>query len=670
MGFWLILAFLGVSVLQYLVNRGNRSKAQPPGNIQTPRVAAGTPIPVFFGTVKVEPIVVAFSIDKVRRLEQAVGLAPAPFQTKQFLGWSYTISSIAILGWGPIHEWQDLVFDETRLFSQEPDTVGVVTAATSGGFDGIDAGTVALSPTGKGTLDAHASLLLPYVFGGAPPEGQGGITDGRDYDVPGHIDLTGRPANVYFFPGRLGDITGLFRYPSGLDVYVDAYAPVGQPFSFADQPRYTRFCYTAFDWVQVGTGQQLHKIEHVVRGDIGGLGGADNLDAEPIGVLLRILTDQEWGLGISEALIDVGSFNDAATLLGVLEQFGISGVMNVQKAGEDWIAEILRTIDAALYRHPVTGKLALQLIRGGYTVADLPAFDETNVLTCEWTRRDIGDTVNQVTIAFTDRGPAGLSLRRFLMERNTVTLTDHANVAATGSVRSQVMEFPWISTEARALAVGARELKAATLPLGTGTLTVDRVGWDVVPGDVRKLNWARLGLVDVPVRILSVGTGTLEDGSIQIEVVEDVYGQPDVPFTVADDPPSTPGIGAPDTSTPKVLTFPTADATTGYLTLVVIDPESRVTDVSFSTQSGSDPASGFATDAALPYATTVALSVGATSYIFWRVTWTDVHAVSQTIAGAVPYAASAGATGGDAGALFDDAGVIIPDDSGNTIFAG
>jgi hypothetical protein len=244
-------------------------------------------------------------------------------------------------------------------------------------------------------------------------------------------------------------------------------------------------------------------------------------------------------------------------------------------------------------------------------------------------------------IAFTDRN--------WMFERNTVTLTDHANVAATGEVRSQTMEFPWISTESRALKVGARELKAGTLPLDKGTLIVDRDSWDAVPGDVRRLSWARYGLVDVPVRVLSMSAGTLEDGSIEIEVVEDVYGQPDVPFTVADDPPSTTGTGTTDTSTPKVQQFPTADATTGYLTLVVIDPESRVTDVSFSTQTGNGAASGFVTDASIPYATTVPLDPAATSYNYWQVTWTDALSVSQIITGAVPYAASASGTGSTTG---------------------
>jgi hypothetical protein len=662
MGFWIALAFfLGTTALQYLLGRGNKSKAQQPGVIDPPRAAAGTPIPVPFGTVKLEPIIVAFSVDKVRKLEKPVGFLPAPFQEKQFLGWDYTVSFIGLLGWGPTSIWKDLLFDETKLFSDEPNTVGVVTVA-NGSVGGMDPSTLTVTPTGKGTLSGQAQILLPFVFGGDPPEGQRGIGDGRDYSVSGHQALTTRPANIYFFPGSSGRAAP-FTYPDALNVYVDAYAPVGQPFSFADQPRYPRFCYTAFDWVSVGTAPQLHKIEHIIQALIGGQGGEDGSDANPIALLLTLLTDQEWGLGISEALIDLAAFNDAIVYIGTLgEQFGVSGVMNTQKPAEDYINEILRTIDAALFRHPESGKLSIQTIRGGYSLSGLPLLNETNVIACEWTRRDILDTINQVVIAFTDR--------RWMFERNTVTLTDHGNVAATGSVRSQTMEFPWISNESRALKVGARELKAGTLPLGKGTLVVDRNGWDAVPGDVRKLSWAKFGLIDVPVRILSVNAGTLEDGSIEVEVVEDVYGQPDVPFTVADDPPSTPGIGAPETSTPKVQVFPTYDSTTGYLTIVPVDPESRITDVSFSTQTGNGTPSGFATDASLPYATTVALDPSYQSYIYWRVTYTDSLSVSQTLTGAVPYPASPGATGAETGALVDDDGFVIVDDDGNTIFAG
>jgi hypothetical protein len=634
MGWFLILAFLGVTALQYLLNRGNRSKAQTPGPLDPPRTPAGTPIPVIFGTAKVSPLIVAFSLDKVRKLEKPVGFLPAPFQEKQFLGWSRTVSYIGLLGWGPLAAWADLLFDQTKLFSQEPNSVGVVTVGT-GSIGGMDPSTLTITVTGKGSLSGHASILLPYVFGGEPPEGQGGIADGRDYTVAGHLSLTAQPSNMFFFTGQSG--AGAFTsYPAALDTLVNAYAPVGQPFSFAAQPTYARFGYTALDWVDQGTAEQLHTIEHVVTSALGGNMIGD--DANPINVLSAILTDQEWGLGISEALIDATNFGNAQVAIGPLaEAFGISGVMNEQKAAEDYIAEILRTIDAALYRHPETGKLCVQLIRADYVVSSLAPLNETNVKACEWTRRDIGDTVNQVVIAFTDRN--------WMFERNTVTLTDHANVAVTGSVRSTTIEFPWISTEAQALKVGARELKANTLPLDRGTLIVDRDSWDAVPGDVRKLSWARFGLVDVPVRINSMSAGTLGDGSIEIDVVEDVYGFPDVPFTVADAPPSTVGNAGSETSTPKVQTFPTADATTGYLTLVVTDPESRVTDVSFSTQIGTTLPSGFVTDATLPYSTTVPLDPSATSYIYWQVTWTDSLSVSQVITGAVPYGSNASAPG-------------------------
>jgi len=631
MGWWLILAFLGVTALQYLLNRGNKSKAQQPGVLEPPRAPAGTPIPVFFGTVKLEPIAVAFSVDKVRKLEKPVGFLPAPFQDKQFLGWDYTVSFMAVLGWGPTVIWKDLLFDETKLFSQEPNNVGVVTV-NDGSIGGMDPSTLAATITGKGALSGAANILLPFVFGGDPPEGQRGIGDGRDYSVAGQQRLTSGPAHVFFFPGNSG-LVGPFTYPDPVDSYVNAYAPVGEPFSFAPQPRYNRFCYTYFDWVSVGTSPQLHKIEHVITSFLGGQGGEDGSDANPANLLATILTDQEWGLGIPQALIDLDAFADLSVFIGSAgEGFGISGVMNTQKPAEDYISEILRTIDAAVFRHPETGKFSIQAIRGGYSIPGLAPLDETNVNACEWTRRDIGDTVNQVVIAFTDRN--------WMFERNTVTLTDHANVAATGSVRSQTMEFPWVSRETRALKVGARELKAGTLPLGKGTLIVDRDSWDAVPGDVRRFSWARYGLVDVPVRVLSMSAGTLEDGSIEIDVVEDVYGFPDVPYTVADDPPSTPGIGTPDTSTPKVQVYPSADTTTGYVTLVVIDSEARVTDVSFSTQTGNLAATGFITDASLPYATTVALSAGFTSYIYWQVTWTDAASISQIITGAVPYAAS------------------------------
>ena len=636
MGWFLIAAlFLASTAYSWWANRNANSKVKYSGNTEPPRVASGTPIPVWFGTIKAEPIIVAFKVDKVAKYMKATGFLGTQ---SEFLGWTHTVSYIGLLGFGYVTEWNDMLFDETKLLSDEDTTYfsGTLTADAVGGYYNY-------TTIGRGSMaNGDVQIYLPNIFGGKPPSGQGVLASGRN-------DWIGTPhkgGDFYFMPGDYGQGGTAFN---GLDTYVNAYAGPTEPFSFVAQPKYPMYAYVALDWVDLGLQDSLHKIEYIMTG---GVGVTDTgPDANPVAVLLRILTDSVWGLGIPEPLIDSSGW---ASVKGSYTGPLISGAMKEQKPAEEYIGEILKTIDAALYRAPDTGLLSVQLIRGGYTVSALQSFDETNVKAVEWNRRDIADTINQVVISFTDR--------EWMFETNTVTLTDHANVFATGTVRSTTLQFPYLSNQADAIQVGARELKERTLPLGSGTLVVDRNKWDAVPGDVLKLSWARYGLVDVPVRVLSVNSGSLEDGLLDIEVSQDVYGLPDVPYVVEEDPPSDPTTATKDSGVPTVTERTSQDATTGTLTLLILDESNRVTAVEFSTQSGNNTASGYSADSSVPYETTVSLDPGFPSYIYWRVTYTDVDGNSQTITGTATFTASSGATGSISGQQ-----IVINDGSGGFI---
>ena len=637
---WFLAAALFVVSVAYSwwANRNANAKIKYTGDMEPPRVASGTPIYVWFGTVKIEPIIVAFKVDKIAKYMKATGFLGTQ---SEFLGWTHTVSYIGLLGWGSVAEWDDLLFDDTKLLSDENLNPRVATLTV----DGVG-GYYTYTSQSRGSLgNGHQEIYLPDIFGGKPPQGQGQLASGRN-------DWIGTPhvgGDFFFIPGDYGGGGGGTAY-NGLDTYVNAYAGATEPFSFVAQPKYPMYSYMALDWVDLGLQDSLHKIECIVTGGPGMLNTGP--DSDPVIVLLNILTNSVWGLGIPEALIDLSSFSNNS--FGSYSGPKISGVMAEQKPAEEYIGEILKTIDAALYRAPDTGLLSIQLIRGGYVVSSLQSFDETNVKALEWNRRDIADTTNQVVISFTDR--------EWMFETNTVTLTDHANVFATGTVRSTTLQFPYISNQMDAIQVGARELKERTLPLGAGTLVVDRNKWDAVPGDVLKLSWARYGLTDVPVRVLSVNAGSLEDGLLEIDVSQDVYGLPDVPFVIEETPPSDPTTATKDSGIPTVTERTSQDATTGTLTLLVLDEANRVTAVEFSTQSGNTTASGYSADSSVPYETTVALDPGYPSYIYWRVTYTDAGGNSQTITGMATFTASSGATGSASGQQ-----IVINDGSGGFI---
>ena len=643
--FWLIVAFIGLEILSYFLRKPAKSLAPAPGETLPPMVPAGTPIPVAFGTVRTEPIIVDFSYTLRPVITNGVVVAYGRF-----------VTSINLLSWGPII-FSDIVWSNFKKLSAQGAQNLITSFDTSTFPPRVTTGTTSGAFSHNGFPDparnnySYAEIYLPLLFGGITPPGEGGIQG--DYDGFLGIAVPCQSRSAYggryaFFPGGDPGSQALGLQPPIDDIKNFGTPPTpGAPGDCTTVPtttgtgriRYPRFGYVWIGGAEQGTSPQLPKQEFVFTSTLGGTinGG---YDVNPISFLLRVLTDQEWGLGISESLIDLTNFGTVAGSFGDLaglEHFGISGYLTQQQGGDEIIGEILRTVDAVLYRAPDTGLLSVQTIRGGYDLSGATALDETNCKELEWTRRDIADTVNEITVQYTDRD------RDFTT--NVVTVQDHANIHATGSVRSQTMQFPYISTEAQALQVAARELKANTLPLGSGTAVVSRAAWDAVPGDVIKVSWARYGLVNVACRVTSASSGNLDDGTVTLELAEDLFGMPEIPYTVDSGSYSPPvNVGA-----PTVQIEQSDDGVNGQASLIITSSESQVTLVEFSTQSGRSIPSGFATATGGPVYTssTVALSATGDSFIYWRVSYTASDGSTQQLTGTVDFSVSgAGSTSG------------------------
>lgn len=72
------------------------------------------------------------------------------------------------------------------------------------------------------------------------------------------------------------------------------------------------------------------------------------------------------------------------------------------------------------------------------------------------------------------------------------------------------------------------------------TIKVNRTAWADAQCDLFKLNWTRLGIADVVFRVLKASKGTLEDGTIVIDALQDVYSFADGTYTGGVTAPSVP----------------------------------------------------------------------------------------------------------------------------------
>lgn len=241
------------------------------------------------------------------------------------------------------------------------------------------------------------------------------------------------------------------------------------------------------------------------------------VDMNPAHIVYQCLTDTAWGMGYPTSAIDDAKFRAAADKL-FDEGFGLSMVWNQQDTIESFIRVVLDHIGGILYVDPTTGKFALKLIRDDYTFGALPQFGPSNLINAsDYQRQAWGETVNEVTVIFRD--PCA-------NKDAAVTVQDLANIQTQGAVVAQTRQYPGITRVPLASRVAQRDLASVSTPLARVRLSANREAWDLIPGDVFRLTWPEYGVTDAVFRVLEVNRGTLQNGAISIDAVEDVFGLP------------------------------------------------------------------------------------------------------------------------------------------------
>jgi len=237
----------------------------------------------------------------------------------------------------------------------------------------------------------------------------------------------------------------------------------------------------------------------------------------PAHIIYQCLTDTAWGMGYPTSSIDNTSFTAAANTL-LSESFGLSMLWNQQESIENFLQIVLNHIGGILYVDPATGKFALRLVRSDYDRGALPQYGPATLISAEnYQRQAWGETVNEITVVY---------VNACTEKEESVTVQDIANIAVQGGVVSQTRNYNGIRNVSLAQRVAMRDLQAGSTPLASIKLTATRAAWQVFPGDVFRLTWPEYGIDDVVFRALTVNRGTLTDGQIIIDAVEDVFGLP------------------------------------------------------------------------------------------------------------------------------------------------
>lgn len=245
----------------------------------------------------------------------------------------------------------------------------------------------------------------------------------------------------------------------------------------------------------------------------------DAADMNPSHIIRECLTDPDWGLGYSTDDIDDTSFSSAADTL-YNEGMGISLLWDKQIRIEDFVNEITKHIDAALYVSRVTGKFVLKLIRDDYDEESLLHLDESNIAKiASPSRAAFGELVNSVTVNYWNSETG---------KDDSLTVQDTAMIQMHGQTIPATMQYPGFTSARNAAIAGQRDLRALSIPFLSCTIYTDRTAKDLTIGECFKLSWAKWNIVDLVMRVTSIAYGDGRNNQVKITCTEDVFATPTV----------------------------------------------------------------------------------------------------------------------------------------------
>lgn len=243
-------------------------------------------------------------------------------------------------------------------------------------------------------------------------------------------------------------------------------------------------------------------------------------------VIRECLTDNTWGYGFSEGLIDETSFLAAAQTT-YNEGMGFSFLWDQEPTIDKFISDILNHIKGNLYVDRADGLFHINLLRKLTSTTGLLELNDTNSKDItNFHRKSIGELVSRVTVEYinntTDKTDTVEVHDLSLLVRQTVPVT-------------QVNKYTGIASREVAQKIALRDLQQLSQPAYTLTIKTNRVAENLNVGEAFFIN--RADAIEIPLifRVLNINLGTSTKQEITIDCIQDVFQAADLVF------PTTPG---------------------------------------------------------------------------------------------------------------------------------
>jgi len=365
------------------------------------------------------------------------------------------------------------------------------------------------APLSTGHGLTSLSINKPTLFGG--DEREGGVVGTIDV-LSGHA---GQGRNDYLV-SRLGSSIPAFRGVLSLVARKILFA-ANNPYIKPWAVRVRRFTAGWFDAPWMEWNAEVRSWDEDEGREI-------SVGMNPAHILVQCLTDPHWGMGYPQSTIGWSFWNAAWALSS--EGFGLNLIWTRQQPIESFIGQVIDHIGGILYTDPEQGTFELKLLRDDYWIDSLPQLGPDEIVRLErFERAQWGELPNELTVVYTDWQTGGDA---------AVTVENLAAIQLQGGVINQRRDYPGVNYGPLAARLALRDLRALGSPLARMSLTVarDTLERAPMPGDVFLLNWPRLGVDQMVVRV--TGIDTLGAAEWRIEAMEDVFGMSN---TVLSPPP-------------------------------------------------------------------------------------------------------------------------------------
>jgi hypothetical protein len=514
---WWILIFVGTSFLIAKLQEGQKPDDAEPGDLQFPTIRENEPYTIVFGTIRVEdPIVAWWGDKKTYPIVEKIDGGPFGDDEEVTIGYWYEVSIQLHFCEGVVDGVKQLYYGDI-MFAPNP-------------YD----------YTGQDFLaDGTASYVInePSLFGG---EKEGG--------------------------GLIGTFT--IRYGEQLqneDTYLQG--QLGNNIS-ASRGVLEIIC----KQVRWGTSPFINNVAALIKrtdtltsGDTQWYPSKSeiNYGINPAHMIRECLTDNQWGAQQPVSMFDETEWQAVADVL-YTEGFGLNFKWkSTTRTLEALIADVLRHIDAVLYQDMTNLLFHLKLIRFDYDPDTLDIYDDDDIVSIEeFTRPSYGEIPDEIWIEYWDR----LHHKEVAIPEQDLALIDQQG----GKIIPSRQKFLGIMDDSLATKVAARERRQQGAMNARFKLRAKRTMYNLYPGDVFKFTYSPLGIESMIVRVIDVDYGSLRDGEIVFNCIEDVFGMEN---SVVASPPSTgwsdPNNDAADVTELKLIETP-------YHTLVEAGSQANV----------------------------------------------------------------------------------------------